>query len=177
MSVGLIVSDASSHTDGVVIVIASLTARANAIKMLHARIQLIQSYLESLPPSYLTTTDSSTPSQDSSTYPSCEPDYPLLRSIQALLSRLPLLLPSSDLSGFNHEALAEKSDVSLVSLLGSVGQGVKDARELGRKFSVIEHGKNSAKKPIYSGLPEGGYVDANTQEALAIEAATRNSLL
>ena len=36
--------------------------------------------------------------------------------------------------------------MELVSLLRALGQSVKDARELGRKFAVIESGKNSQKR-------------------------------
>ncbi|KAG8525681.1 uncharacterized protein KY384_000441 [Bacidia gigantensis] len=123
--------------------ISSLTARANAIKMLHTRIKLIKDYLTSMPPSYLTTSSDTSKGQLES---EAEIDYPLLRSIKSLVSRLPLLLPSSDFSSFKHETLAEKSDVELVSLLGCLGRSVKDARELGRKFALIEEGRKSAKK-------------------------------
>ena len=124
--------------------------------MLHSRIKLLKSYLESLPPSQLTTTPDSTEKVQP---PSPDLDYPLLRSIQALLSRLPLLLSPHDLQNFQQETLAEKSDVELVSLLGSLGQSVNHARELGRKFSIIEHGKSSAKRSMgpYSQLSEGGF--------------------
>ena len=146
--------------------------------MLHARIQLIKTYLQSLPPSYLTTSsDLSTSNTTGSKESGQEIDHALLRSIQALLSRLPLLLPPDDLSNFNHETLAEKSDVGLVSLLGSVSQGVKEAKDLGRKFTVIEHGKSAAKKLMHYQYAEGGYDDAQqAQEALNLETATRNSL-
>ena len=129
------------------LVVASLTARANAIKMLHTRIKLLKSYLTSLPPSHFIASSSS-PDATSATpmAPSAEIDYSLLRSIQALLSRLPLLLPFGDLSTFKQETLAEKSDVGLVSLLGTLGESVKDARELGHKFAVVETSKNSNKK-------------------------------
>ena len=141
--------------------IASLTARANAIKMLHTRIQLIKSYLESLPPSTLTSGSEST--QNGASEPTSKVDYPLLRSIQALLSRLPLLLPSSDLSSFQHESLAEKSEVSLVSLLGSVGQGTRDAKELGYKFSIIEHAKNNAKKHAFPSMSDMQFDEPQTR--------------
>ena len=129
--------------DACMLVISSLTARANAIKMLHSRIKLLKSYLESLPASHLT---SSSETSNGTPDTVIEIDYPLLRSIQALLVRLPLLLPSSDLSNFKHETQVENSDVELVSLLGGLGRSVKDARELGRKFAVVEEGKKSAKK-------------------------------
>ncbi|KAL9124324.1 MAG: hypothetical protein Q9217_006333 [Psora testacea] len=131
--------------------IASLTARTSAIKMLHTRIKLLKSYLTSLPPSYLTASSvASNPVQTTNTAretsSSADVDYPLLRSTQALLSRLPLVLPAGNLSAYKQETLAEKSDVELVSLLGSLGQSVRHARELGRKFAVVENGKNSARK-------------------------------
>lgn len=132
--------------------IASLTARANAVKMLHARISLLKSYLDSLPLSYLTTPVSSS-SQDAPTMPHTDtstsaPDvnHPLLRSILALLSRLPLLLPPARLSSFQQETLAEKSDVELASLLGTMGRSVKEAREMGRKFAVVDQARNQGKK-------------------------------
>ncbi|MCJ1253881.1 hypothetical protein MMC24_001695 [Lignoscripta atroalba] len=126
--------------------IASLTTRANAIKMLHSRIQLLKSYLSHLPPCYLTTPPSQTPLPTSPTHqPPTEIHHPLLRSIQALINRLPLLMPA-DQSSFERESLAEKSDVSLVTLLGSLSNNVKDARELGRKFGIVEHSRQSLNK-------------------------------
>lgn len=134
-------------------VVASLTARANAVKMLHIRIRLLKSYLNSLPLSYLTTPappisdadSTSAPHTDTSTS-TPEINHPLLRSILALLSCLPLLLPPAHLSNFHQETLAEKSDVELISLLGSLGRSVKDAREMGRKFGVVENVKSQGKK-------------------------------
>jgi len=165
-------------------VIASLTARSNAVKMLYSRIQLMRSYLANLPPSYLTTPTSdrtSTPDKDpegdsqtrdqdqdhptsNSSAPSTDPQplqhqptstspasptteisHPALRAIQALLHRLPLLQPP-DQHAFAREVLAEKADVSLVALLGCLGKSVMDAREMGRKFAVVEMGRGPAPK-------------------------------
>lgn len=122
--------------------VTSLTARANAVKMLHTRIQLLKSYLTSLPPSYLsggsaangTMTDAA-PAPDSP-----EINHSILRSIQALINRLPLVVPA-DGAAFEQESLAEKSDVSLVALLGDLTRGTKDLREMGKKFSIVNHGK------------------------------------
>ncbi|KAL6718651.1 hypothetical protein ACLMJK_002885 [Lecanora helva] len=142
--------------------IASLTARANAVKMLHARISLLKSYLSSLPLSYLTTpppppATTTTSNDDTSVEQQQEQhtdtststpaiNHPLLRSTLSLLSRLPLLLPPSSLPSFNQETLAEKSDVELVSLLGNWGRNIKEAREMGRKFAVVETMKGQKRK-------------------------------
>ncbi|KAI9772635.1 MAG: hypothetical protein M1840_000229 [Geoglossum simile] len=112
--------------------VASLTAKANAIKMLHSRIRLLNSYLSSLPPSHLTgTTEPQHPHQ------TAQVNHTILRSIQALTNRLPLIIPA-DRATFETEMLAEKNDVSLVALLGSLSRSVRDMREVGRKFSIVE---------------------------------------
>lgn len=148
--------------------IASLTARANAVKMLHARIQLLKAYLTSLPPSYLTTTTTTTdPPSDPTTPPTDAPiseiNHPLLRSILALLSRLPLLLPPEHHSTFRQETLAEKSDVELVSLLGSLGRSVKEAREMGRKFGMVEGASRGKGKSGYMSMAGGAMDDVWSQ--------------
>lgn len=110
-------------------IIASLTAKANAIKMLHARINLISTYLTNL----------------SSSSPSAPPNHELLRSIQALLSRLTLLIPANS-TGFSQELISEQNDVNLVGLLNSITQSVKDVRELGKKFSIVDNQKSAKGK-------------------------------
>ncbi|KAI4085858.1 MAG: hypothetical protein LQ344_008064 [Seirophora lacunosa] len=126
--------------------ITSLTARANAVKMLHTRIQLLKSYLTTLPPSYLSSTsydnNNNTTASEEETPSSPQPqiDHSILRSIQALAHRLPLLIPA-DGAAFANESLAEKSDVSLVALLGELTKGTKNMREMGRKFGIVGSAK------------------------------------
>ncbi|MCJ1343787.1 hypothetical protein MMC31_001984 [Peltigera leucophlebia] len=127
------------------VVITSLTARANAIKMLHARIQLLKSYLTNLPPSYMSYPPQSDTHATSESPPHTEINHPILRSIQALLSRLPLLLPDNR-QAFRQERLAEKTDVQLINLLGTIGKSLKETRELGRKFSIVDQYRQSVKK-------------------------------
>ncbi|KAL9611225.1 MAG: hypothetical protein Q9167_004108 [Letrouitia subvulpina] len=127
--------------------IASLTARANAVRMLHTRLQLIKSYLTHLPPSYLNS--SSNPRT-----PHTEINHPILRSIQALVNRLPLLLPA-DLDAFEQERMAEKSDVALVELLGSLANSITEVAEMGRKFAIVE-GKRRTKRSKAGGTGAGG---------------------
>lgn len=120
-------------------VMSSLNARINAIKMLHSRICLLQTYLGQLPESYLTDKSSTffppAASEAAPTEPSQETNYTILRSIQALLCRLPLVVPA-DKDRFEEEALQEKNDVNLVALLGMMNKTVMDVRELGKRFSV-----------------------------------------
>lgn len=119
--------------------------------MLHNRIQLLKSYLTNLPPSYLTI--SSQPGEPSEPQASnyTEINHPILRSVQALLNRLPLLLPA-DQTIFEQEILAEKSNVSLVDLLATATSAIKDARELGRKFSIVESMRQASTKRHAPGL-------------------------
>jgi len=99
-------------------VLANLTAKANAIRMLHSRIRLLTNYL-------------SNPPHD-------KPNHQLLRAFKSLThSRLPLLTPA-DAGAFRQEQLAEQSDVHLVALLGVLTRSIEEARGVGKKFAGIE---------------------------------------
>ena len=145
--------------------------------MLHARIQLLRTYLQNLPPSYLTTSPSSS-SPATSDIRHTEINHPLLRSIQALLNRLPLLTPASA-EAFEEQNLAQKSDVSLVSLLGSLSSNIKDTRELGRKFGIVEqakqHNKRGASQWMVSGqLADDSFRDAHEDEGSLMPPGAMN---
>ncbi|KAL8644440.1 MAG: hypothetical protein Q9226_007761 [Calogaya cf. arnoldii] len=142
--------------------ISSLTARANAIKMLHTRIQLLRSYLTSLPPSYLTAPSESngTAIDKAAATGETEINHPILRSIQALVNRLPLLIPS-DGASFEQESLSEKSDVTLVGLLGDLTRGTKNLREMGRKFGIVSDAKQHSRR---GGIRNFGPVYGETDE-------------
>jgi COP9 signalosome complex subunit 6 len=134
--------------------IASLTAKANAIKMLHSRIQLITKYLERLPSSYLNNgTQSSTETETDGGFSFTTPSHTILRQIQALVSRMDLVVPSDEES-FQKEILCEQNDVNLISLLNDVMQSLNDAREVGKKFSVVESSKNQ-KRSAAADYPSG----------------------
>ena len=138
--------------------------------MLHARISLLKSYLNSLPISYLTTPppastseNAEAPHSDTSTS-TPEINHPLLRSILALLSRLPLLLPPANFTSFKQETLAEKADVELASLLGTMGRSSREIREMGRKFGIVDGIRNQGKKGflgIGSREEDWGVADGN----------------
>ncbi|KAL8990488.1 MAG: hypothetical protein Q9169_008109 [Polycauliona sp. 2 TL-2023] len=148
--------------------ITSLTARANAIKMLHARIQLLKSYLTSLPPSYLTTPSESngTTTDETGTSGPTEINHPILRSIQALVNRLPILIPS-DGTAFEQESLSEKSDVTLVGLLGDLTRGTKNLREMGKKFGIVADAKQQGRR---GGLRGGGPLYEDTEDYFAAQS-------
>ncbi|KAL7789541.1 hypothetical protein V8C37DRAFT_411228 [Trichoderma ceciliae] len=122
--------------------LASLTAKANAIKMLHSRIQLITTYLERLPPSYTGGDGQEAESMDTDPN-STTPSLNILRQIQALVSRLDLVIPS-DRDAFEKEVQSETNNVHLLGLLNSIMQGVNQARDVGKKFHAIESSKGSA---------------------------------
>jgi COP9 signalosome complex subunit 6 len=122
--------------------VSSLTAKANAIKMLHARINLITAYLENLPLSYIASGSVDSLTEAGKDYTTI--NHSILRSIQALLNRLALLIPS-DKAAFSQELLAEQNDVNLISLLNTITDSVKVARDAGRKFAIVEQARNDRK--------------------------------
>mgnify|MGYP001570106091 CR=1 FL=1 len=127
--------------------ITALTAKANAVRMLQSRIKIVQKYLESQPPADTT----GQPPSAAQTSSHLEPSPEILRSIAALISRLPLVVPSSstdtetDTSKFDHDLLASRNDVNLVSLLDTLTQSIQSTRELGRKFGVVDAARNRTK--------------------------------
>jgi COP9 signalosome complex subunit 6 len=123
--------------------IASLTAKANAIKMLHSRINLIAIYLQNLPPSSISTSVSEGTEPKDKQYTTI--NYSILRSIQALLSRLSLLIPA-DSAAFEQELISEQNDVNLVSLLSTITESIKDVRETGRKFAIVDTARSMKSK-------------------------------
>ncbi|KAL8870620.1 MAG: hypothetical protein Q9174_003381 [Haloplaca sp. 1 TL-2023] len=127
--------------------LTSLTARANAVKMLHGRIKVLKEYLTTLPPSYLTST--STADSDMTDGPSStdtpQIDHTILRSVQALINRLPILIPADGLA-FDQESIAEKKDVALVELLGDLTNGTKNIREMGKKFDIVNTTKQRKRR-------------------------------
>ncbi|KAF7523023.1 hypothetical protein G7054_g11912 [Neopestalotiopsis clavispora] len=134
--------------------IGSLTTKANAIKMLQARIKLLITYLERLPPSSIS--GNQTPSAaelqaDSHTTPS----HTILRSIQALVNRLALLVPAAT-EAFQQELLSEANDVHLVTILNDVMQSAIGIRDIGKKHHAVESAKKQTRS-LQQNL-EGGHL-------------------
>ncbi|GAB0137764.1 hypothetical protein EsDP_00006018 [Epichloe bromicola] len=122
--------------------IAALTAKANAIKMLHCRIRLITKYLECLPPSYTNghRRSSVTGRMD---LDHTSPSLPILRQIRALINRLGLVVPFN-VDDFQQEMMREANNANLTNLLNAVMQSISGAREVGKKFSIVEATKASS---------------------------------
>ena len=132
--------------------ISSLTAKANAIKMLQSRIQLIHTYLNQLPAPYKAGDYTPTPVSDSMADASAAvalPSTPILRQIQALVSRLDLVVPSDE-KAFHDELLREENDVKLVELLNGVLQSTLGAEEINRKARIIDQAKSRPRNPPFA---------------------------
>ncbi|KAM0716466.1 hypothetical protein Q7P37_007911 [Cladosporium fusiforme] len=129
--------------------ISSLTAKANAIKMLNQRINLIRSYLASLPESYLT--DAS-----STTLPGDNTNHALLRNINSLMSRLPLLAPpsatsaESPVSSLDQAASREQQDVHLTSLLAALTRSVSETQTMASRFHVVQRERTTKDRGMYN---------------------------
>lgn len=123
--------------------IASLTAKANAVKMLHARINLIATYLRKLPPNR--TSGEALGNMEPGHDEYSPVNLSVLRSIQALLGRLSLMVPA-DAMMFEEELRSEKNDVNVVSLLSMLTNSIRDIKDTGRKFSVVDAGRNAKGK-------------------------------
>lgn len=147
--------------------IASLTGKANAIRMLQKRLTLIKKYLQSVPPCYLN--DASQATME----PNPHIQHSVLRSIAALLARLPLLTPSTPAANdptpgalaYGRESAAEASDVALISLLASLGDTLSIAKRMGAKASVLEAGKHTRGQEKFSNSFSSSFSSRNALDA------------
>ncbi|KAF2215428.1 hypothetical protein CERZMDRAFT_35488 [Cercospora zeae-maydis SCOH1-5] len=139
--------------------ISSLQAKVNAIKMLNERINLIRTYLGEQPQSYLTDASVTDAPPDNT-------NHQLLRSVQSMLSRLPLLAPpqaqqtaeSEGISSLQEASEKQRQDVHLTSLLASLTRSVAEAQTLGGKFSIVQKERQNKDRSAYSGgRPRGGF--------------------
>ncbi|RYP10254.1 hypothetical protein DL764_000746 [Monosporascus ibericus] len=134
--------------------IAALTAKLNAVKMLQSRINLLTTYLERLPPSYLTTDNppgAEGAESNASGSPHTIPSHTILRSVQALVNRLSLIVPSNT-EAFEQEMLSEANDVHLMGLLNDIMQSMTEVRGVGKKFEVVDGAKNHNRKVMDSAM-------------------------
>ncbi|GME64211.1 Mov34/MPN/PAD-1 [Neofusicoccum parvum] len=162
--------------------LASLTAKSNAIKMLRARVSLLQSYLSELPPSYLTDAEIVQTKN-----PTEQPNHEVLRAIQSLISRLPLLAPP-DRDTFAREAAEQRADVELTNMLASITGSLSAASELGKKFAIVDTARNNRRMnaggapfsmesmgmaPSSGGAGMGGFFDTALGGSAAVYSGER----
>ncbi|KAJ4414304.1 COP9 signalosome complex subunit 6 [Neurospora sp. IMI 360204] len=137
---------------------SALQAKYNAVQMMKKRLDTVISYLQRLPPDYL-------PSQQTeSAAEGAQPQYTvpsnkILRQIQALVTNVQLAMSNSttsggqgqreketDLGALEKELLKETNDVKLVELIADLMSSVKDMKEVGKKFHVVETAKNNKRR-------------------------------
>ncbi|TQV93150.1 hypothetical protein V2A60_003535 [Cordyceps javanica] len=124
--------------------LAALTAKANAVKMLRSRIQLLTTYLESIPASFTSKEAADDGSMDTDAS-AVTPSLTVLREIKALTGRLGLVIPSDDES-FYHEMASEKNNVETINLLSTLMQSIGQVREVGKKFAIVDGYKNTQQR-------------------------------
>lgn len=129
--------------------ISALTTKANAIKMLQARIDLIIKYLQKLPPPYMDEVNSEVAAGDH-----IEPSQTLLRLVQALVHRLSIVEPS-DAEAFQEELLSEENDVSTIQLLTELMNRAGGTRDIGKKFHAIETEKTHSSQRVAAFASQG----------------------
>ncbi|KAK6335805.1 hypothetical protein TWF730_003182 [Orbilia blumenaviensis] len=139
--------------------LSTLTAKANAVRMLHSRLTLLLAYLrniESNSKSTSSTAATATTTTGADTQDQPKISYPLLRSLLSLTNRLPLLEPPATAeSSLSSESLAELSDVHLVALLGAVTSSIEISKEVGRKFGAVEASRGGRERGGPGGGPGG----------------------
>lgn len=142
--------------------LAALTTKANAIKMLKSRIDLIIKYLHKLPPPYIAEVEAEANAGGNA---SVESSQTLLRLIQALVHRLSLVQPA-DAVEFKEELLREENDVGAIMLLNQLMERVSSTRDVGKKFAAVEAGKTAHKQ--HHGAGPGGSPHYGSRSAAGV---------
>lgn len=137
----------SSYTSDEEEMLAFLTTKANATRMLQSRIRLIKTYLEKLPPSVAASEGK--PEDVNMDGDNTTPSLAVLRQIQALVSRLDLVVPS-DQEAFEKELREGVNDANLVMLMDQIARSVSQARETGKKFNVVDQARNVGSRRGFS---------------------------
>ncbi|KAL1896664.1 hypothetical protein Cpir12675_002686 [Ceratocystis pirilliformis] len=138
-------------------VIAALKTKANAIRMLQARVKLLASYLSSLPESFVSTgiVPTDIPSANST------PDHNILRQIQAAVVRLGLIVPS-DVDAFSAELANEETSIATVALINDMVQAAYDSHLANRDFVAADTPSASSMGRGKKGLAVQGNTSLST---------------
>lgn len=129
---------------------SALQARYNAIKMMKSRLALVITYLQRLPPDFTSGAQTTAEAAEFARAASSNgqqytaPSNTILRHIQALVTNAGLVAPSEQQATLlERELQRETNDVGLVSMISDLVASVNEAREAGKKFHVVESGRNA----------------------------------
>ena len=140
---------------------SALQAKYNAVQMMKKRLDTVISYLQRLPPDYLSNGEVSQQQMESGQSQHTVPSNKILRQIQALVTNVQLAMSNSttagqgqDLGALEKELLKETNDVKLVGLIADLMSSVKEMKEAGKRFHVVEAAKNNkrAREPQHGGF-------------------------
>ncbi|KAJ3016137.1 UNVERIFIED_CONTAM: Insulinase (Peptidase M16) [Siphonaria sp. JEL0065] len=113
----------NAETDRGSSLVANLTGQRNAIKMLHARVQILKAYIRDV---------------ENGTLPR---DHELMRQVSAVCQRLPTMNSLE----FRQEFLSDYNDILLGTYLASITKGTHAMNELVEKINVISAERKSSK--------------------------------
>lgn len=136
--------------------VSSLQAKANAVRMMKSRVDLIVAYLAALPPAFVAGQQSSAEAAKSKAVAQTIPSNNILRQILALVTNVHLMTPAEQKT-LEEEILVELNDVKLISLISDLMGSVNNARDVGKKFAAVEAAK-------YQRSRQGGNLNATAGE-------------
>ncbi|KAI9336530.1 maintenance of mitochondrial structure and function-domain-containing protein [Obelidium mucronatum] len=113
----------NAETDRGSSLVANLTGQRNAIKMLHARVQILRAYVRDV---------------DNGILPR---DHELLRQISAVCQRLPTMNSLE----YRQEFLSDYNDILLGTYLASITKGTHAMNELVEKINVVSSERKAGK--------------------------------
>jgi COP9 signalosome complex subunit 6 len=124
---------------------SALQAKYNAVKMMKSRVDLIVTYLQNLPPDFITGTQTpadAVAAAQASGGKYTAPSNKILRQIQALVTNIELATPAQQ-NTLEKEILRETNDVNVVTMISDVLSSVNVAREAGKRFAMAEAARNA----------------------------------
>jgi COP9 signalosome complex subunit 6 len=124
--------------------ISVLQTKANAIKAMKVRINVIIAYIEHLPPQFVASEQSSADAAQEANTSGAKytaPHNNILRQISALVTNMNLVTPAEQVA-MEQEMLRETNDIKLIKLIKDLMANVNEIREASRKFSIVEAARN-----------------------------------
>jgi COP9 signalosome complex subunit 6 len=122
--------------------LSALQAKANAVRMMKSRVDLIVAYLAKLPTAFVSGQQSTSEAASSAQANGfAVPSNNILRQIQALVTNIHLVTPAEQ-DKLEEEIRLETNDVRLIGLISDLMSSVSSVREVGKKFAAVESSKN-----------------------------------